>query len=71
MMREVVEELVGETGQAAGGGEGEVGGHEEVEAGVGGAEVVQRGVGFCDGGEAAEVEDRVGSVADSYEGRRG
>ena len=27
---EVVEDLVGKTGQAAGGGEGEVGGHEEV-----------------------------------------
>ncbi len=31
LVRQVMEELIGRTGQAAGGGEGEVGGHEEVE----------------------------------------
>ena len=30
LVRQVMNELIGRTGQAAGGGEGEVGGHEEV-----------------------------------------
>ncbi len=56
LVKEVVEDLVGRTGQAAGGGEGEVGGHEEVgevfDRDVAGDGEVVAGQGGCPSGRS-------------------
>ncbi len=59
LVREVVKELVGKTGQAGGGGEGEVDGHEEI------GEVFDRD--FAGDGEV--VAGRAGVLQDGLVGR--
>ncbi len=50
-----------------GGGEPEKLEDGKVKTLVSGAEVVERGVSFGEGGDAGEMEDRVGGVADGNE----